>query len=445
MIDKELCVKHLSDVIKFKTISYADKNKFDYEEFGKLHQYLFEAFPLVYKNSSVEVVNKGSLIFHIKGSDDSLLPCVFMAHLDVVSIVEGTESDWTYPPFSGYVDENYIWGRGSIDTKCMVVGELEALENLLSMGFIPKRDIYLCYGHDEETAGGEGQLAIANLLKERGLKFEFVIDEGGTYEPAAKFGAPETMICPIGVFEKGYADVVLKTKSKGGHSSNPGMGSSLGLLCKAIANIENHQFDKYLPKALETTFIKLKDDITVEPLKTYIEDINKYHDELIDYCYNDYFLNPFVHTTIATTMLKGGSQGANVLPQNCEALINLRTSELDSLDNVIKHFRKYTECEVYLSNGLEPSKTSRTNSYVLDKIEELSNKLICKCKVVPILLCGGTDCRFYDDLSDMCYRFSPYLYPLEHKNGVHGTNEHMPIDGYFNGICLFMELMKELC
>ena len=39
-------------------------------------------------------------------------------------------------------------------------------------------------------------------------------------------------------------------------------------------------------------------------------------------------------------MLDGGSKGANVLPQNCKALINLRTSELDSLDDCIKHFKK---------------------------------------------------------------------------------------------------------
>ena len=444
ILSKDKCALHLSEAIQFKTISYADKSKYDFEEFHKLHEYLFKTFPLLFSKATVEVINKGSLLIHLKGDSD-LLPVLFMAHLDVVSIVPNTEPDWVYPPFSGAIADGFVWGRGSLDTKCMVLGELEAIENLLANGFINHRDIYFAYGHDEETAGGMGQYQISRLLKERGIRFEYVIDEGSTLVNADLYGAPNIKISPVGVFEKGYADITLEVFSKGGHSSNPGKGSSLGLLCKAIGEIENHQFKAYLPEALRITFKKLVPYITKEPLKTYVMDIDKYEQELIDYCYNDSRLNPYVHTTIATTMLEGGSKGANVLPQNCKALINLRTSELDSLDDCINHFKKYAyDCEVTLVNGLEPSMTSKTESPVLGKIEALLNQYE-KCVVVPVLLCGGTDCRFYDDLSECCYRFGPFIYDEELGDTVHGTNERMPIDAYYQGIQVFIDLIKETC
>ncbi len=439
-------VVHLSDALKCQTISYMDKSLYNVDEFKKFHSLLFNSFPHLMAKATYEIINECSILFHLKGTDNKLKPALFMAHIDVVGIVDNTYEDWTYPPFSGYIDEKYIWGRGAIDTKCMVMGELEAIEELLSRGMMPKRDIYFAYGHDEETNGGEGHKKIAELLMKRNITLEYVIDEGGTYENATIYGAPDKMIAPVGIFEKGYLDVILETFSDGGHSSNPYLGSSLGVLCKAISNIENNQFKPFLPQALKVTFEQLAPYISIEPLKTYASDIVKYEKELIEYCYNDSNLNPYVHTTIATTMLDGGSKGANVLPQSCKALINLRNSEIDSINNIIDHFNKHAGfVKLSFCNALEPSKTSIIKSNTLDVLQAVIDKYIPKCEIVPILLCGGTDCRFYQDLSDQCYRFSPFPYEKSLHKTIHATNERMPIDGYLEGIKIFVDFMELTC
>ena len=101
------------------------------------------------------------------GSDPALNPVVLMGQMDVVPVVPGTEEDWTYAPFSGHVDDTYIWGRGAIDMKDQVAGILEAVEYALAHGWQHARTLLLAFGQDEETTQyGAGSIGRAH--KERG-------------------------------------------------------------------------------------------------------------------------------------------------------------------------------------------------------------------------------------------------------------------------------------
>ena len=443
--NQEKAIGDLSKAIQYKTISYQDVSLYDFEAFEGLHQFLEDAFPHFHRLAQKTVVNRGSLLYHLKGSDPMLKPVLFMAHLDVVSIVEGTEKDWVHDPFSGFVDDTYVWGRGALDTKCMVIGELSAIEYLLSHGFKPKRDIYFCYGHDEETQGIAGQWAISRILKRKNIALEYVLDEGCGFVSAKQYGADMT-INPVGVFEKGYLDVKITAHSTGGHSSNPGKGTSLAMVCKAIAAIESHPFDAYLPEPLKQTFLILKDYITEEPLKTYVSDLNRYEKELIKYCYQDEKLNPFVHTTIATTMLSGASKSANVLPQTVTATVNLRTSEKDSIPSIIKRFSSLTEnVEITYEGGLEPSLCSDVTTPAFQWIQKIVSDFVEGALVVPVLLCGGTDARYYDDLTTSSFRFCPFVYDEKLSATVHATNERMEKEGFIYGIKMLIDLIEQSC
>lgn len=101
---------------------------------------------------------------------------MFCGHLDVVPAGEG----WQENPFSGRTDaDGYIIGRGAIDCKNVVIGLFEAVDSLIKEGYTPSRDIYLSFGHDEETGGAEGAAKMAESFERRGVRFEAIIDEGG--------------------------------------------------------------------------------------------------------------------------------------------------------------------------------------------------------------------------------------------------------------------------
>ena len=361
-IDKERITKTLSKMITFPTVSYENECRMDGEAFKSLHYFLASAFPLVHKHMEKVVINDWSLIFHWKGSDPSLKPALFMTHLDVVPVTPGTEGDWTHPPFGGHIDGDFVWGRGAIDTKSQVMGELFAAEYLLEKGYASKRDIYLVFGHDEETMGVNGSLACKEYLEEKGVTLEFVMDEGGGFKMGSDFGAPNALVARVDIFEKGYIDVAVEGKGPGGHSSRPGKGTVLGKVAKAIGKIEDRQLPPHLNEVTASMFKVLAPVITEEPFKSYVNEIDSNPQALADYLCSIDALAPMVHTTTALTMING-SPAPNVLPQSVQALINFRIAPEDTCESILKHCIETAGdagLNIFMTKGLDPSKISKS-------------------------------------------------------------------------------------
>ena len=75
---------------------------------------------MVHSSSSVklEIINELSLLYHIQGSDPSLKPYLLLAHFDVVP---AEEEEWDVPPFEGSIKNGFIYGRGTLDLKDVVM------------------------------------------------------------------------------------------------------------------------------------------------------------------------------------------------------------------------------------------------------------------------------------------------------------------------------------
>jgi Gly-Xaa carboxypeptidase len=86
----------------------------------------------------------------------------------VVPVDNGTINHWTYPPFAGHYDGQYIWGRGSEDDKSNLVAILSALDALLKLDYRPSRTILFSVGFDEEGGASEkyGAKRLAELIFE---------------------------------------------------------------------------------------------------------------------------------------------------------------------------------------------------------------------------------------------------------------------------------------
>jgi carboxypeptidase PM20D1 len=162
-----------------------------------------------------------------------------LAHQDVVPVAPGTEKDWQQPPFDGVISDGFIWGRGSWDDKGNLYSLLEAAEAMTKAGFRPKRTIYFAFGHDEETAGTAGAKSIAALLASRGIRLDFVIDEGLLITEGIMKGLDKPAAL-IGVAEKGYATLVLNAQAVPGHSSMPPRDTAIGMMSAALARLEDH-------------------------------------------------------------------------------------------------------------------------------------------------------------------------------------------------------------
>ena len=444
-LDAESAAGHLAAALRCRTVNFTDPGLTDFREFDRLQALMRESFPAVMRYGSFELVGHAVLIT-VPGCDDSLLPCLYMSHQDVVPVVTGTEKDWTYDAFSGAVADGYIWGRGALDIKNMVFGILEAAEYLLSRGQRFRRTAYLAFGDDEETLN-LGALAIAQELERRGVRLEFVLDEGGgKIEDGAIFGAPETAVSLISMMEKGYADLELSVESEGGHSSRPFGGSSLEHLARAVTAICDRPFPVRLPEPMIACFETLAPRITEEPLRSLVRDVRGNAAEIAALCAKRRETFPYVTTTIAPTMIEGGSAACNVLPQNMRAVINLRLNEGETTESAMAHCRaavRNGQVNLRYLQANNPSATARGDGYGYRKLLDALGPFFPEVQFIPGMTAGATDAHQYERICDTCLRCSPFMAETEDvRTGVHGTNERIPIRSYLQGIRVLIRLME---
>ncbi|KAG8863946.1 hypothetical protein FRC20_010416 [Serendipita sp. 405] len=155
-----------------------------WEVFDTFQEYLRSSFPLVHKHLALTKINTYGLVYHWAGSDSSLKPILLAAHqgvfssfvspledmnkssADTVPVNPTTVDKWTYPPWSGYYDGEFIWGRGSTDDKAGLISILLSIETLLSSHFQPHRTVVLAFGFDEEISGIQGAGKLGPYLEQ---------------------------------------------------------------------------------------------------------------------------------------------------------------------------------------------------------------------------------------------------------------------------------------
>jgi carboxypeptidase PM20D1 len=139
-MDKEQAVQRLRKSLTYPTITGSPG-------FTAFHSFLEQSFPLVHEHLEKTVLQNHSLVYYWPGSDPRLKPALFLAHQDVVPVT--AEANWTFPPFSGKVSKGFIYGRGALDMKSVLMAQLDVIESLLKAKKTLSRSIYLFSGHDE--------------------------------------------------------------------------------------------------------------------------------------------------------------------------------------------------------------------------------------------------------------------------------------------------------
>ena len=142
------------------------------------------------------------------------------------------------PSSSARATNSCIWGRGTLDDKGSLVAVLEGVEANILAGHTPEHDVYLSFGHDEETAGS-GAKAIVDLLESRDVSPGLVIDEGGAVVEGVFPGVTDP-IAVVGTSEKGILSLLLTVDQHGGHASTPPRVTATVRLARAIVRAEPH-------------------------------------------------------------------------------------------------------------------------------------------------------------------------------------------------------------
>lgn len=445
-VHAERAVQNLSKAIQIKTVSNLDESKTDWSKFEEFHEFLKKSYPLVHEKLKLEKVSKASLIYFWEGTDKDSDPIALLSHMDVVPVTEGTEKDWEHPAFSGEIADGHIWGRGAMDMKHHLIGVMESVETLLEEGYVPKRSVYICFGHNEEivAAPEAGAREISNLLKSRGVHLESVLDEGGILLPVNTMGI-NAVFGTVGTTEKGAVNFKITVSDKGGHSSSPNVHSAVGKLAKIVTKIEKHQFKaKMLP-------------VTRELIERAGRHMPFYIRLILG---NIWFFKPLlmavmkkvpptasvIRTTIAVTQAQG-SPAANVLPQKASVTVNCRILPGETIQSTLEHMRKVINDDsvtIEIINAKEPSVISPTDSRAYKTIDRLCRQNGENTVAIPLLVMGGTDSYHYEQICENVYRFSPFVAPASLLTCTHATNERLPVESMSGAITFFKRYIKEM-
>lgn len=421
-VDTEEKAQRLARLIRCKTVSNKDESLIDQSEFVKFKETLKELYPTVYEKASPEEI-AGGLLFRIKGKS-SKNPSVLMAHFDVVPV---NADKWEVDPFAGIIKDGFLWGRGTLDTKGTLFGVMEAAEGLLKKDFVPENDIYLSFGCNEEVAGNSCK-TIVKTLKERGVRPAFVLDEGGAVLSANISLFPHD-IATVGIAEKGHMDVILTAKGQSGHSSQPPVHTAVGALSKAVCKIENHQFPMHLNEAV---MYMIKGIAPYTPFGVRLIAANVWcFKPLIKFaCKFNKTSAALLRTSMAFTQL-WGSNGANVLASEAKANINVRLApgckSEDAVSRIVK-IANDKNVTAQIANSVEATATTKPEGKYWDIIKGAVDYNFQNTVTAPYLMVGGTDSRYFGEISDTIYKFAPINCGAGLLGTIHSENERIRLD-----------------
>lgn len=432
--DANIAAEHLGEAIRFKTVTVAagDPRVGQEGPWLELQAWMEETYPAFHAAANKETIPGGySLLFTWQGSDTALDPILLMAHQDVVPVNIGTEGDWDAPPFSGAIQDGYVYGRGAIDDKGSMVGLLEALDALARDGFQPKRTVLLMLGHDEEVSGS-GASAGVQLLKSRGISPIMALDEG--FMAIENNPLTGGTVAFVGVAEKGYVTYTLTVTAEGGHSSTPPRNSATVRLSRALVALDENQMSADLGDPLVSGLFKATGEDMPFAQRALFANQWLFGGTLKGILSKSPPANAMIRTTTAPTMLTGSAK-ENVLAQRAIAVVNFRIHPKDTEEDILAHIKNVTKDIEGLEVTVGRSGIRGSGASPVSPMDNLAFGVLyavaadsSQAPVAPGLVLGATDGRYATAITDSVYRFMPAMMSPEDLTGFHGTNERLTVE-----------------
>lgn len=424
-------------MVACKTVSV--KGSHDDTEFAKFRELVAEQFPLIHSSCERMLFGDGCLVYKLAGKDESR-NIMLMSHHDVVAATE--KENWDYPPFEGRIVDGKIYGRGVADTKSSLYGELEALEQLLTKGYIPPCNVWIGSSCNEET-GGNGIPAARDYFVERGIEFELVIDEGGAVidPPIGGLSCPKCAM--VAIHEKGVHDVIFTAETASSHTSLTS-GSSATPTERMAAFVtdvcKNPPFIRRINDQMRLMLTSMA-PYAGFPLKPVFSHLGLFGPLL---CKVMPKLSAQAGGLIGTTCMFN-----NVVSSEkglvCTAKVTLRSiddkdvaADIESLKKVAAKYGIETKLGDRQEFHAPADPTRPAFGVVADCIREI----FPDAPVVPYILPAGTDARTLTDVCRCVVRFAPIRMSKEQLGSIHSRNENIDVSALGSCVAFYRRLLE---
>nr|WP_271212562.1 M20/M25/M40 family metallo-hydrolase [Rhodococcus wratislaviensis] len=371
---------------------------------------------------------RGNVFARLKGSNPDRGALMLHGHLDVVP---AEPADWRVHPFSGAVEDGYVWGRGAVDMKDMVGMILAVARQFKAEGIVPPRDLVFAFVADEEAGGKYG---CQWLVENRPDLFEGVTEAvgevGGFSLTVPRPDGTDRRLYLVETAEKGLGWMRLTAKGRAGHGSFLHTDNAVTILAQAVARLGAHTFPLVISDSV-AEFLEAAGEETGLDFDPKSPDLDGTLAKLGTIAN---IIGATLRDTANPTMLSAGYK-ANVIPQTAEAVVDCRIlpgrqaefeAAVDELIGPDVQREWITKLDSY---------ETTFDGHLVDAMNDAILAHDPGARTVPYMLSGGTDAKAFAKLGIRCFGFAPLQLPadLDFSALFHGVDERVPVDALLFG------------
>lgn len=389
--------------------------------------------------------DRTNLVVRVPGTGKKA-PLLLTAHLDVVP---AEPAKWRRPPFSGDEFEGCLWGRGAIDMKHMAAMSTAIVRRLAATGTKLDRDIIFAAVADEEAGCDLGSRFLVEKHRSK-VEAEFALGEVGGFS----LHLGDTTFYPIQVAEKGFVWIRARLTGEPGHGSMPKHDSVITRLGEALAAIGKAQLPvhstKYVRDFLDA--LRARQPALIQPLVKLLArpELLARVMRLVPGASISRSFSALLANTASATVVRAGDK-TNVIPGLAEFEIDGRTLPGQRDEDLIGELRAVlgSGVELEIIKSAPPMVTEPVESPVFSAIQHQISMREPDAVVVPYMIPGFTDGKYFTQMGARWYGFSPVKIErganIRFADMFHGHDERIPVDGLVWGVEVLDAVVREVC
>ncbi|MFS4506097.1 M20/M25/M40 family metallo-hydrolase [Clavibacter sp. Sh2141] len=372
-----------------------------------------------------------SVLARIPGRNRDKPALVVHGHLDVVP---ADPANWTVDPFAGEIKDGMLWGRGAVDMKNMDAMMITAMQEIITSGRAPERDIVMAFFSDEEAGGVLGSAYVVENRPDWFAGATEAISEVGGY--SIDLAGKRAYLLQTG--EKALVWVRLVATGTAGHGSQVNRDNAVTRLAGAVARIGMEEWPVHLTDTTRQLLDEIARIVGQDPRQVTPDDL------AIATGTASKFIAATLRTTTNPTLLRAGYKH-NVIPDTAEALVDIRVLPGEE-DAVLARVRELAgegvDVQVVIQDvGLE----NPFEGPLVDAMVATLGAHDPEAEVLPYMLSGGTDNKALSRLGITGYGFAPLRLPasMDFPAMFHGVDERVPLDALVFGRQVLRDLLLD--
>jgi acetylornithine deacetylase/succinyl-diaminopimelate desuccinylase-like protein len=390
---------------------------------------------------------RASIVARIEGTDPGAPSLCLMGHTDVVPV---SPAGWSHDPFGGELRRNTdgveeVWGRGAIDMLNLTSSMAVAFRQLARSRFRPKGDL-IYFGVADEEAGGVWGAEWMFEHHPEAIDADYCLTELGGWSTVDEHGHRHVT---VNVGEKGLAWRRLRVSGTPGHGSMPyGADNALVKAAEIVRRLSEFQPAPHISDIwrAQVETMQVPADLRRALLSpdTIAAALAQLPVPVARGCH------AVTHTTISPNVAHGG-QKTNVIPDVVDIEVDIRTvpgttrGDVQAmLDTALGDLAAHVEVTA-LQSG-DPSACGVDNP-LWNVLERSVQRVYPGARLLPGLIVGGTDARFYRDRGRVAYGaglFSPGMDMATFGNRFHGHDERIDVESLALATQFWIDIAAEL-